>query len=616
MPVEEPRGMPWYLVEGRVDPPAPQGPAGEEAGVVRLGLLALPVLASGLVHEIVFLEGEAPRPDPRLSIRLLGRFERFWRMVYRVARTGWQLGRRRKDIGLTLALVLRDLPQAYARASWLRGMSYPQWIALADRLTEADRAAIRRVMQAWDNRPRFAILPLGPLAGSALEASLAAQLYPHFVLTHAQTVDDADWVLLLRPEDRLAEHALFWFAAEAQAHPHAAMIYADDDEIKAGSRCRPRFKPGWSLIHLREIDYIGRACAIRGRALREAGGVRPGNLAGDTWELLLRVGERAADRVRHIPAVLLHRDAGVEKKTPVVPRRVRYSLPEPTPRVSIVVPTRDAAALLRQCVESLLAKTDYPDFELLVVDNGSREPVALAYLAELERRPGVRVLRWDRPFNFSAINNFAVQEASGGVVCLLNNDTEVITSEWLTEMVSQLAQPGVGVVGAKLFYPDGRVQHAGDTVGPGGCANHLHQFLPGEAPGYCHRAVVAQELSAVTAACLVTWRSLYLQLGGLNERWLPVTFNDVDYCLRARRAGYRVVFTPHAQLYHHESVSRGRVQGWRKELRAWGEMCYMRWKWRREMRHDPFYNPNFSYLRPDFVLGPAPHIKRPWRVEA
>lgn len=605
--------MPWYLVEGHLDPRSLARASDEEPYAIQVGPWRLPVLPNGRVHEIVFVDGELPQMGAvPLAMRPLGVFERIWRMAYRVLRAGWQLGRQRKDIRLSIALALRDLPQAYARATTLRGFGYRQWIALTDTLTPADRAAIRRTLQGWRERPHFAIVPLGELPGSPLEASLAGQIYPHFTTAKPDELHDADWVLLLRPEDRLAEHALFWFAAEARDQPRAVLIYSDDDEMEAGQRCRPRFKPDWSLHHLREIDYIGRAVAIRTRALGAAGGVRPQNLAGDTWELVLRVGEQAAGTVRHIPAVLLHRDAEVERQAPVVTRRVRYPLPEPPPKVSIIVPTRDAPELLRQCVESVLAKTDYPNYELLVVDNGSRDAKALAYLADLQPRPGVRVLRWHKPFNYSAINNFAVRQARGEVVCLLNNDTEVITPEWLTELVSQLAQPGVGVVGAKLFYPDGRVQHAGDTVGPGGCANHLHQFLPGEAPGYCHRAVVAQELSAVTAACLVTWRRLYLDLGGLNALWLPVAFNDVDYCLRARQAGCKVVFTPHARLYHHESASRGEDRGWRKNLRAWREACYMRWKWRREMENDPFYNPNFSYLRPDFVLGPVPNVRRPW----
>lgn len=280
--------------------------------------------------------------------------------------------------------------------------------------------------------------------------------------------------------------------------------------------------------------------------------------------------------------------------------------------VSIVIPTRDAVSLLRQCVNSVLAKTTYPHFEVVVVDNGSRDPVALEYLSDIARWPQVRVLRYDQPFNYSAINNFAVAQVSGEVLCLLNNDTEVISPDWLEEMVGHLCQEKVGVVGAKLYYPDGRVQHGGDVVGPGGCANHLHQFIARDDPGYCHRAVVAQELSAVTAACMVTWRALYQRLGGLDEKHLPVAFNDVDYCLRVRQAGHKVVWTPHAELYHHESVSRGKDISPRRLKVARREVAYMRRRWRREMQYDPFYNPNFSYMRPDFVLGPAPAIKRPW----
>ena len=421
-----------------------------------------------------------------------------------------------------------------------------------------------------------------------------------------------DWLMLLHPGDQLAEHALFWFACEIRNHPDAAMIYADDDEIEAGQRCRPRFKPDWSLTHLRATNYIGRAVVINGRSLAAAGGLKPENLAGDTWELLLRVGEQAGVRVRHIPAVLLHRDAEAEKKSAVVIRHVRHPLPEPVPLVSIIIPTRDAVDLLRQCVTSVLAKTTYPRFEIVVVDNGSRDAATLEYLAEIARSPQVRVLRYNQPFNYSAINNFAVTQVDGEVLCLLNNDTEVISPDWLEEMVGHLCQEKVGVVGAKLYYPDGRVQHGGDVVGPGGCANHLHQFIARDDPGYCHRAVVAQELSAVTAACMVTWRALYQRLGGLDEKHLPVAFNDVDYCLRVRHAGHKVVWTPHAELYHHESVSRGKDKSPKRLKVARQEVAYMRRRWRREMQCDPFYNPNFSYMRPDFVLGPAPAIKRPW----
>jgi GT2 family glycosyltransferase len=269
-------------------------------------------------------------------------------------------------------------------------------------------------------------------------------------------------------------------------------------------------------------------------------------------------------------------------------------------------------ALLRQCVESVLEKTTYPAFELLVVDNQSTEPEALSYLDGLAGRSAARVLRYDRPFNYSAINNFAAREAKGEILCLLNNDTEVISPDWLEEMVGHLVQPQVGAVGARLLYPDGRVQHGGVTVGPGGCADHLHAELPRGHPGYCQRAVIAQELSAVTAACMLTWKRLYEQLGGLNEHALPVAFNDVDYCLRLRDAGYRVIYTPHAELYHHESGSRGIDTTRRARRRARREIKYMRTRWREHMKHDPYYNPNLSYDQPNFTLNWKPRIAKPW----
>lgn len=540
---------------------------------------------------------------------------------------------------------------------------YSEWAAQIDVLSDADRLAIGRHIGQFPVRPHFRVLIAAegePAEAGSLEAtlrSLSAQLYADVSVTVPgdvsdarecfSTIGEAEWLLLLRPGDRLAEHALYWFAFEALAKPYAAMIYADDDAIDGdGRRCLPRFKPEWSLTYLRSTNYIGRAVALRGSAVRAAGGARLADCLHVHYDLLLRVAEHAGDAVVHIPAVLLHRASPFPDPLPqggrgfaaedaqnmaavrhhiercglaadVIPtgpgcRRVRHRLPSPPPRVSIIVPTRDAPRLLWHCVESLMAKTTYPDFEILVVDNRSAEAEALAYLDEIAGRPNVRVLRYDRPFNYSAINNFAVREAHGELVCLLNNDTEVISPDWLEEMVGHLLQNRVGVVGAKLYYPDGRVQHAGDVVGPGGCANHLHSFIARDDPGYCNRAAVAQELSAVTAACLLTKKDLYERLGGLDEKHLPVAFNDVDYCLRVREAGYKVVWTPHAELYHHESVSRGKDRTFRRRLRAWREVRYMRRRWREAMKNDPFYNPNFSYERTDFVLGAVSRVRSPW----
>lgn len=451
---------------------------------------------------------------------------------------------------------------------------------------------------------------------------------------------NGEWVMILRAGDRLPVHALYWFACEIQARPDRIAVYSDDDCIDAqGCRSDPRFKPDWSPTHLQSIHYQGAAVVMRANAVAKAGGLTPDCCRHGNYDLLLRMVDSCGQRIAHIPAVLYHRGstpggaggwedpcwcAGALRahfaRTNVAAdviaaaghRRVRYRLPEAPPLVSIIVPTRDALALLRQCVASVLQKTAYPRYEVLVIDNRSVEAETLAYLAGLGERPEVRVLRYDGPFNFSAINNFAAREAGGELLCLLNNDTSVITADWLDEMVGHLLQRGVGAVGAKLYYPSGRVQHAGVAMGLGGPANHLHTGLARDAPGYCNRAQVAQECSAVTAACLLTWKNLYARLGGLSERWLPVTFNDIDYCLRLQDAGYRVVFTPYAELMHHESATRGRDIGFGKWLRLERELRYMRMRWARRMKRDPYYNLNLSYRRADFSFNERPNVPRPW----
>lgn len=451
-----------------------------------------------------------------------------------------------------------------------------------------------------------------------------------------------DWVMLLRAGDALPAHALYWFACEVQARPGVAIVYSDDDTVDAeGQRGEPRLKPGWSPAHLHSTHYLGAAVILRGGDVAAAGGVSPECCQHGNYDLLLRVIDTAGEKVAHVPAVLFHRRSGARDtgawedpqwcagallahlarngigaevtQTSLECRRVRYRLPDPAPLVSLIVPTRDAAALIRQCIESVLEKTTYPRFEILVVDNQSTDSRALDFLGRIAGHPAVRLLHYDRPFNYSAINNFAVRRARGEMLCLLNNDTEVISPDWLEEMVGHLLQRRVGAVGAKLYYPNGRVQHAGVTVGPGGCADHLHSHLARDEPGYCHRAVIAQEFSAVTAACLLTWKHLYEQLGGLNERQLKVAFNDVDYCLRLQEAGYRIIFTPHAELVHHESASRGNDNPLPRRLRARREVNYMRARWRGRMRHDPYYNLNLSYWRPDFSLTETQRVKKPWR---
>jgi len=283
------------------------------------------------------------------------------------------------------------------------------------------------------------------------------------------------------------------------------------------------------------------------------------------------------------------------------------------PKVSILLPTRDGYSYLKACVQSILENTRYGNYELIIINNRSQEPATLEYLDQLSEHNSAKVIPYDKPYNFSAINNYAVQVATGEAVCLLNNDTEVITPGWLEEMVSRLVQPGVGIVGAKLYYSDGRVQHAGDTLGPEGEAHHLHSRIGRDDGGYCDRAKLAQDLTCVTGACLLTWKRLFLEVGGLDEINLPVAFNDVDYCLKVREKGYRVLWTPFAELYHHESVTRGRDDNPEKYQFTRRQSRYIRKRWKKKHPYDPFYNPNLKTCPPDFSLSFDPPVKKPWR---
>ena len=250
----------------------------------------------------------------------------------------------------------------------------------------------------------------------------------------------------------------------------------------------------------------------------------------------------------------------------------------------------------------ILEKTTYAPYEIIIVDNGSVENETLAYFEQLKAHKNVRILRYDKPFNYSAINNFAVSKAKGSIIGLINNDIEVISPDWLTEMVSWAAQEDVGCVGAKLYYANNTIQHAGVILGIGGVANHAHLGLPRHSPGYFGRAVVLSNYSAVTGACLVVRKSVFKQVGGLDAKNLAVAFNDVDFSLKVRNAGYLNVSTPYAELYHLESASRGADEDGKKRERFVREVNYMMRKWRDELINDPYYSPSLTRTRGDFSL--------------
>lgn len=452
------------------------------------------------------------------------------------------------------------------------------------------------------------------------------------------------FVALLDHDDELAPDALAEVALAIAAHPQWRLIYSDEDKIDAGGvRYDPYFKPDWNYELLLSQNFISHLGVYDSALVREVGGFRVGLEGSQDWDLALRCIERLEPgQIGHIPKILYHwrsipgstalavgekdyvgaaglravrehlvRTDAAATAEPAGPGRVRVrrSIPGGVPRVSLIVPTRDRVDLLRVCVDSLLQRTDYADYEVLVVDNQSQEAATLAYLGSLSADSRVRVLRYDRPFNYSAINNFAAAHANGELLGLLNNDIEVESGSWLAEMVSEAVRPGVGAVGAMLLYPDETIQHAGVIVGMHGVAGHLHVGKPRSHPGQMGRALAVQELSAVTAACMLLRKSAFEAVGGLDEG-LAVAFNDIDLCLRLKRAGYRNLWTPHAVLFHHESASRGYEDTPEKKARFNAEVQFMRDRWGGVLDHDPAYNCNLSLDGEAFELAFPPRGRR------
>ncbi len=509
------------------------------------------------------------------------------------------------------------------------GQIYPDWELwiVADASVSSRVAAVIDEFRRRESRVRIAA---PSAAGNQTEAA-------HGALDLA----NSEYVILLDPHGTLAEHACYLIAEALDASPNLDLAYADEDQIgPSGERASPWFKGGWDPERLLQQDYLSRFCALRAELVRKVGGLRMGFLGSESYDLVLRcVAESEPKRIGHLPFVLYHGGSAparqVQGESPVVRvladhlrnagarasiergavpdvLRIRYACPEPAPRVTLIIPTRNGADLVRRCVESIFANTDYPAYEILLVDNESDEPSSIAYFRELESTAKFRLLRFEGAFNYSAINNFAARHASGEILGLLNNDTEVIARDWLSEMVAYAARPEIGAVGAKLLYPDGTMQHAGIIMGLYGTVGHLLQRMPAESPGYRGCLAVAREVTAVTGACLLVRRSIYEEVGGLDEKNLPVTFNDIDFCLELRRKGYRNIWTPHALLYHHEGATRGPDESPEKAARFSAEWAYMSAKWGRELDEDPFYNPNLSLASDDCSPSFPPRCQVPW----
>lgn len=398
------------------------------------------------------------------------------------------------------------------------------------------------------------------------------------------------WVMPLVAGDVLAPGAGPAYRAVV-GHANATILYADDDlRDAAGRRTTPHFKPDWNAELFRHFDYLTGACIVRTDARALAG------LSGADWAFRLVATAARTGTPGHVPQILHHRATRPQPRVPTALGGEADALP----CVSVIIPTRNRLDLLRTVLDGL-ARTDYPELDVIVVDNGSDDPATLAYLATLAA-PRYRVVRQDGPFNFSAINNRAVAVARGPVVCLLNNDIEMRDPMWLRTMVRQALRADVGAVGAQLLYPDGRLQHAGVVLGIGGAAAHAHRLLHPDETGYFRRHAIPQFVSAVTAACLVVRRDRFLAVGGLDEHRFAVAFNDVDLCMKLNQRGWQTLYEPRAMLIHHESVSRGLDRDPAGAARLAGEVQALQAAWHTRTTMDPFHHPALSPFSERFVL--------------
>lgn len=455
----------------------------------------------------------------------------------------------------------------------------------------------------------------------------------------ALALASGDFIALVDADDELSPDALYWIAREIVAHPDVDMIFSDEDKIDANGRRRePHFKGEWNPALMLGQNAFSHLGVFRRSLVVAAGGLREGFEGSQDHDLALRCADLTEPaRIRHVPRVLYHWRALPQStaSSPAVKPyawqagrrailehlarrgiaaevepgvggfyRVRYAPPDEWPLVSLIVPTR-FGEVARRSLAAVLAGSTYPHLEvLLAIGAGDvARPEVAAHLAALGADKRVRVVAYESaPFNYSWVNNHAARQGRGDYLCFLNDDVTPITPGWLQEMVLRARLPGVGAVGAMLYYPNGTIQHAGVILGVGGVADHAHRHVRRGSPGYFGRAALDQDLSCVTAAAMVMPRRLFEELGGFDEA-LPCAFNDVDLCLRVRRAGHRILWTPQAELYHHESLtfgphdSPGRSEQFRKDV------AEMRRRWAAELDADPFYNPNLSR-----------DIRRQWEV--
>ena len=532
---------------------------------------------------------------------------------------------------ISILMTLHDPHPLYLRKAIESVMrqTTPNW-ELCIAVGASTGAAAREVLATAAGERRRAALKISEPGGETSAGRNAAL-----------ALSSTPFALRLDQHDTLAPAAVQAFSEYFGGRSDARLAYSDDDRIdERERRFRPYFKPQFSRELLYSCNYFDRATAYHTDTLKKIGGWRDDFDGAQGYDATLRIIEAIEEaQIGHIPAILYHRREhrhhlrGAVATHPVDPRviaaakraleqhlarravdariemvaddllRIRYGRPESQPKVSVIIPFRDRAELLQHCVSSVLAKTTYGNYEIILVDNGSVQPATIDLLKCYRNDARIHVLSQPGAFNYSALNNRAAEYSRADYLCLLNNDTVVITPDWLEDMVGYASQPGVGCVGAKLYYANGRVQHAGIVLDPSAVARHAFLNRARQDPGYFGRLRVASNYSAVTGACLVVKRSIFAAAGGLDEKELPVAFNDVDLCLKVRSLGYRNVVTPFAELFHFESGSRDYENTPEKRLRFAKDMQVMRDRYGADLARDPCYLPHFPGAPGDFVMA-------------
>ena len=452
-----------------------------------------------------------------------------------------------------------------------------------------------------------------------------------------------EFVGLLDHDDLLAPNALYEIVKILQDHPQADALYTDEDKVttELDEHFQPHLKPDFNLDLLRSNNYICHFFVVQKSIVEKAGGFRKEFDGAQDYDFIFRCTENAGE-VLHVPEILYHWrthkastadnpaskmyafEAGKRAIEAHLERtgtkgevshtqdlgfyRVKYPV-QGKPLVSVIIPNKDEKETLQTCLEMLEKNTGYQNFEIIIVENNSTTDEIFRYYKELSGNRKIHLLRWGKEFNYSAINNFAVAHAKGEYLLFLNNDVKSINPDWLEEMLGVCQRPEVGGVGAKLIYPDNTIQHAGCVIGMGGIAGHMFVDMPADRTGYLHKASLLQDMSAVTAACLLMKKEVFEQAGGFTEE-LAVAFNDVDLCLKVRKNGYLIVYDPYAKLYHMESKTRGAEDSKEKVRRFQTEIEYMRCHWIDILKNgDPCYNKNLSLTKWNYSLKPIPGME-------